>query len=244
MGGAGVKRGRGGGGSRWGGTPPLLLRCTAVLIHHFGGTRCASPGQPPRPPKGHPQPPWQCAWGCTASPHRPCPRQVPRHTHTHTHTHTHVNSWARPRARPTHPPTHPPHFGQCTTGETECALEQGLANQTAKTGMSSATSVGAGRPMTPAVVGGGEMHWKGRGDTPPSRAPSLCSATVPLTPSAASMAFVTDSDRPQPLWQPPPTACLTASGAASEATSLQMHVCGGGGRHDCRPIEGDAIPGA
>ena len=28
-------------------------------------------------------------------------------------------------------------------------------------------------------------------------------------------AFVTDSNCPQPLWQPPPTACLTASGAAS-----------------------------
>ena len=28
------------------------------------------------------------------------------------------------------------------------------------------------------------------------------------------MAFVTDSNRPQPLWQPPPTACLTASEAA------------------------------
>ena len=36
----------------------------------------------------------------------------------------------------------------------------------------------------------------------------------------ASTAFVTDSNRPQPLWQPPPTACLTASGAASEAPSL------------------------
>ena len=32
--------------------------------------------------------------------------------------------------------------------------------------------------------------------------------------------FVTDSNRPQPLWQPPPTACLTASGAASEAPFL------------------------
>ena len=30
------------------------------------------------------------------------------------------------------------------------------------------------------------------------------------------MAFVTDINRPQPLWQPPPTACLTASEAASE----------------------------
>ena len=35
----------------------------------------------------------------------------------------------------------------------------------------------------------------------------------------ASTAFVTDSNRPQPLWQPPPTACLTASGAACEARS-------------------------
>ena len=32
------------------------------------------------------------------------------------------------------------------------------------------------------------------------------------------MAFVTDGNRPQPLWQPP-TACLTASGAASEVPS-------------------------
>ena len=27
------------------------------------------------------------------------------------------------------------------------------------------------------------------------------------------MAFVTDSNRPQPLWEPPPTACLNAFGA-------------------------------
>ena len=33
------------------------------------------------------------------------------------------------------------------------------------------------------------------------------------------MAVVTDSNRPQPLWQPPPTACLTASAASS----LPMH---------------------
>ena len=37
------------------------------------------------------------------------------------------------------------------------------------------------------------------------------------------MAFVTDSNRPQPLRQPPPTACLTASGAASEVPPLPMH---------------------
>ena len=41
------------------------------------------------------------------------------------------------------------------------------------------------------------------------------------------MAFVTDSNRPQPLGQPPPTACLTASGAASEVPSL---IPGGGGQ--------------
>ena len=39
------------------------------------------------------------------------------------------------------------------------------------------------------------------------------------------MALVTDSNRPQPLGQPPPTACVTASGAASEVPSLLMHPC-------------------
>ena len=39
------------------------------------------------------------------------------------------------------------------------------------------------------------------------------------------MTFVTDSNRPQPPWQPPPTACLTASGAASEVPSLLIHPC-------------------
>ena len=45
----------------------------------------------------------------------------------------------------------------------------------------------------------------------------------------ASMAFVTDSNCPQPLWQLPPTTCLTTSGAASEIPCLLMHPCGGGG---------------
>ena len=31
-------------------------------------------------------------------------------------------------------------------------------------------------------------------------------------------------NRPQPLWQPPPTACRTASGATSEAPSLLMQL--------------------
>ena len=43
------------------------------------------------------------------------------------------------------------------------------------------------------------------------------------------MAFVTDSNRPQRLWQPPPTAWLTASGAASEVPSLLRHPWGRGG---------------
>ena len=39
------------------------------------------------------------------------------------------------------------------------------------------------------------------------------------------MAFVTESSRPQPLWQPPPTACLTACGVASEVPSVLLHPC-------------------
>ena len=38
------------------------------------------------------------------------------------------------------------------------------------------------------------------------------------------MAFVTDSNRPEPIWQPPPAAYLAASGAASE-----VHPLGGSG---------------
>ena len=55
---------------------------------------------------------------------------------------------------------------------------------------------------------------------PLSRAPSLCLATVSLTVSATLNA---DSNRPQPLWQPPPTACLPVPGAASGVPSLLMH---------------------
>ena len=43
------------------------------------------------------------------------------------------------------------------------------------------------------------------------------------------MAFVTHGEHPQPLWQPPPTACLTTAGAASEVPSLPMPPLGGGG---------------
>ena len=67
----------------------------------------------------------------------------------------------------------------------------------------------------------------GRGaGNPPLPAPGRPAHAQPLSPCSqvpASMAFVTDNNRPQPLWQPPPTACLTASGAASEVPSLLMH---------------------
>ena len=40
---------------------------------------------------------------------------------------------------------------------------------------------------------------------------------------------ICNSNSPQPLWQPPPTAlataCRTASGATSEVPSLLMHPC-------------------
>ena len=69
------------------------------------------------------------------------------------------------------------------------------------------------------------MHRKGGEGG--SRAPSLCPATVPL--AASARAFVTDSNYPKPLWQPPPTADLTAAGTASEVSSLLMHPWGRGG---------------
>ena len=40
------------------------------------------------------------------------------------------------------------------------------------------------------------------------------------------MAFVTDSNRLQPLWQPPPTACLTAAGGGGGALIVLLHhIC-------------------
>ena len=65
------------------------------------------------------------------------------------------------------------------------------------------------------------MHWKG-GRYPPPPPPGRPAYAQPLPPERqvpASMAFVTDSNRPQPLWQPPPTACLTACGVTSEVLS-------------------------
>ena len=64
------------------------------------------------------------------------------------------------------------------------------------------------------------MHWKG-GGSPLKGCAAYAQPLSPCRQVPASMAFVTDSNRPQPLWQPPPTACLTASGAPS----LGMHPC-------------------
>ena len=58
------------------------------------------------------------------------------------------------------------------------------------------------------------------GSPPPQGRPAYAQPLFPQRQVPASMAFVTDSNRPQPLWQPPPTACLTASGATSEAASF------------------------
>ena len=79
--------------------------------------------------------------------------------------------------------------------------------------------------------GGGDRDALERGEVPPPPPPAqpMPSHCPPDGKCPASMTFVTDSNRPQPLWQPPPTACLTASGAASEAPSLLMHPSGGGG---------------
>ena len=61
--------------------------------------------------------------------------------------------------------------------------------------------------------------------SPPPPPPGRPACAQPLSPwrqVPASTAFVTDSNRPHPLWQPPPTACLTASRAASGAPALQV----------------------
>ena len=64
--------------------------------------------------------------------------------------------------------------------------------------------------------------WTGRTQSPPDRAvrgglaqglgPAYAQPLSPERQVPASMALVTDSNRPLPLWQPPPTACLTVLG--------------------------------
>ena len=60
---------------------------------------------------------------------------------------------------------------------------------------------------------------------PPPGRPAYARPLSPRRQVPAVMAFTTDSNRTQPLWQHPPTACLAASGAASEAPSLLMCPC-------------------
>ena len=64
------------------------------------------------------------------------------------------------------------------------------------------------------------MHWKAGAPPPPTGRP----ATVPLTASARLNGICNRQQPPQPLWQPPPTTCLTASGAAPEVPCLLMHA--------------------
>ena len=58
---------------------------------------------------------------------------------------------------------------------------------------------------------------------PPPGPPAYAQPLSPWRQVPGSTAVATDSNRPQPLRQPPPTACLTASGAASEVPSLLTH---------------------
>ena len=91
----------------------------------------------------------------------------------------------------------------------------------------------------------------GGGNPAPSPPPGRPAYAQPLSLERqvpASMAFVTDSNHPQPLLQPPPTACLTASGAASEASSLsnashwgRPSWRGGGQRHGPGTVLGAGV---
>ena len=72
------------------------------------------------------------------------------------------------------------------------------------------------------------MQWKGGGGgclPPPGRLVYAQPLSMPRQQVPGSMAFVTNRNRPKPLWQPPPTAYLSASGAASEVPSLLLHPC-------------------
>ena len=93
------------------------------------------------------------------------------------------------------------------------------------------------RGWGPACVNKGQgCKWEGQGsdasegwEVPPPPPPGRPAYAHPLSQCQPSIAFATDTNRPQPLGQPPPTACLTASGAASEVPPLLMHPFGAGG---------------
>ena len=69
----------------------------------------------------------------------------------------------------------------------------------------------------------------------PSRLPSLCPASLSLTANCSFDGICDRQSRPQPLGQPPPTAHLSASGAAPEIPSLLMHFWGAGDPKFCVP---------
>ena len=92
---------------------------------------------------------------------------------------------------------------------------------------------------------GGRDALEGGGGTPHPR-PGRPACAQPLSPRRqvpVSMVFVTDSNRSQPLRQPPPTACLTASGTGFEILSLLMHPSGGGGGGGYQGVGVQAGPG-
>ena len=92
-------------------------------------------------------------------------------------------------------------------------------------------------PRSARETGGREEGWGGGhrfigkgggGGTPLQAARPMPGTVFPERQVPASMAFVTDSNRPEPLWQPPPTAYPTASGSTFEVSSLLMQPWWGG----------------
>ena len=120
-------------------------------------------------------------------------------------------------------------------GEVSTLQERGVARDAASQPMlgrdgdpENKNASGRAQKDTTADCTRGGAHTKWRRHT------ALCRATWHMTQDR----FKTDSNRPQPLWQPPPTACVTASGAASEVPSVPIHSLGGGGwglPSPCRP---------
>ena len=84
-----------------------------------------------------------------------------------------------------------------------------------------------GHGITPVLLEGQSQGCIGRGEAPPPPLQGAQPTQSLWLQVPASMAFVTNSNRPQSLWQPPPTAYLTASGAVSEVPSRLTHPWSG-----------------
>ena len=105
-------------------------------------------------------------------------------------------------------------------------LVPGAGTQHKGRGLTKGPGSGKGRCLIGARQG---CIGRGRGTPPPPpERPAYAQPQSPWRQVPASMEFVTDSNRPQPLWQPPPTACRAASGVTSEVPSLRMHPWGQG----------------